>query len=138
VAAILNRSRPSKAFLCLLLETANMRVDQCADEREIVALKEVFGRERVFANPITSGSSANLTMPCAPSRTEGRSKGLPRLEPGGGQLISFAMVYGGQPVEDPRRAFRFASMCSTGLDVCAWSTRSPGAPRSKYPLWARK
>jgi hypothetical protein len=86
-------------------------LDQCADEREIVALKDLFGRDRVFAHPVSSGFVNEFDDP-----SHDVSRGaeiekvdrLPRLEPGGGQHISLAMVDGGQPLEDAVRAFRFA------------------------------
>jgi hypothetical protein len=30
-------------------------LDQCADQREIIEFQEVFGKDRVFANPVSSG-----------------------------------------------------------------------------------
>jgi hypothetical protein len=86
-------------------------LDQCADEREIVALKDLFGRDRVFAHPVSSGFVNEFDDP-----SHDVSRGaeiekvdrLPRLEPGAGQHISLAMVDGGQPLEDAVRAFRFA------------------------------
>jgi hypothetical protein len=104
-------------------------VDQCADEREIVALKGVFGRERVFANPVTSEvvSEFDDAAHAEPHRGEiERADRLPRLEPGGGPPISLAMVDGGQPLEDAIRAFRFAMRvldpagCLCVVNAVAW------------------
>jgi hypothetical protein len=60
-------------------------LDQCADEREIVALKDLFGRDRVFAHPVSSGFVNEFDDP-----SHDVSRGaeiekvdrLPRLEPG--------------------------------------------------------
>src|SRR5271165_6226548 len=104
-------------------------LDQCADEREIVALQEVFGRDRVFANPVTSGvvNEFDDASYAEPHRAEiKRADRLPRLEPGGGQPISLAMVDGGQPLEDAIRAFRFAmhvldrAGCLCVVNAAAW------------------
>ena len=104
-------------------------LDQCADEREIVALQEVFVRDRVFANPVTSGvvNEFDDASYAEPHRAEiKRADRLPRLEPGGGQPISLAMVDGGQPLEDAIRAFRFAmhvldpAGCLCVINAVAW------------------
>jgi hypothetical protein len=108
-------------------------LDQCPDEREIVALKEVFGKDRVFPILSRQGLSANLTMARKPSRTEGRSK-----EPIGCHAWSRATANRfrspwsteDSPWKRPYGRFALRCVCSTRPDAAVWIAL---AERSSLP-----